>query len=286
MSEVMIWVNGRLLPQGEAMIDARDRGWTLGDGLFETIRAVDRRPLRLGAHLSRLRSGAAILGIDLPWSEEDLSAIIAETLLANTYVDAVVRLTVSRGIPAARGLLPSPAPPTLVVHVQPFTPYAAASYLRGIHVFTSTIRRNQYSPVSNVKALGYLDNILARKQAADQGADDALLLNTSGELACASAANLFVVVDGVVLTPPLSAGVLPGTVRAAVLALAPRLGIAAEERSLLPPVFGRASEAFLTNALMGVMPLTVADAQAIGNGEPGPVASTLARALEAAEGGT
>lgn len=280
MTETM-WVNGRLVSAAEAVIDARDRGWTLGDGLFETVYVRDGVAVRLFAHLARLRAGAAVLDLRLPWSDDELTDIIARTLQADDLQQAAVRITVSRGVPTTRGLLPTPnAHPSLVVHAQPFAGYDAALRERGMRATTSRIQRNEHSPLANIKSLCYLDNILARQEAACDGADEALMLNTAGELACASAANLFVVVDGVLLTPPLSAGALPGTVRAAVLALAPQVGIPVEERRLRPNVWSRATEAFLSNALMGVMPLTMVDGQRVGDGTPFALAQRLAATLE------
>ena len=276
-----LWVNGRLLPEGDAVVDARDRGWTLGDGLFETLRVVHGVVVRLDAHLLRLRGGARVIGLPVSWSDAELSGAIAQTLQANGLEEAVVRLTASRGVPTVRGLLPAgDAQPTLVVHAQLFGGYEAALYQRGMRAVTSDIRRNEHSPTSNIKSLSYLDNILARQGAAQQGADEALLCNTAGELACASAANVFVVVDGVLLTPPLRSGALPGTVRGALLSLAPQLGIRAEERVLYPVVFRQASEAFLTNALVGVMPLSSVDEQGIGVNTRFDVAQRMSAALE------
>jgi branched-chain amino acid aminotransferase len=282
VSEAVLWVNGHLLAEDVAAIDPRDRGWTLGDGLFETVRVRDGELMRWAAHVARLRAGAAVLGIVVPWSDGDLADIVAQTLQANALREAAVRLTLSRGVQAARGLLPTPdARPSLVVHAQPWGGYDAALYRRGMHAITSRIRRNEHSPLANIKSLCYLDNVLARQEAAQQGADEALLLNTGGTLACASAANLFVVVDGVLLTPPLVAGALPGTVRAAVLALAPQLDITVEEWDMQLDVWDRASEAFLTNALMGIMPLSVVDGNRIGGAEY-PITARLQAALDRA----
>jgi branched-chain amino acid aminotransferase len=273
----VLWINGRLMPVGHAGLDPRDRGFTLGDGLFETLRVRDGRPWRLDAHLARLRSGAAVIDLPVPWRDDELAGAIAQTVAANALSEAAVRATISRGIPASRGLLPDPdAPPTLVIHAQQFAGYPPEIYARGMHASISHIRRNEYSPLANLKTLGYLDNVLARRDAAAQGMDEALLLNTRGQIACATAANIFVLLDGILVTPPLAAGVLPGTVRATILEqLAPRCGQPAAERPLSLDDLGRADEAFLTSALLDVMPITVIDAHPVGSGTPGPVTSML-----------
>ena len=180
MSEArLLWVNGKLLPADRAVLDARDRGFTLGDGLFETMRAREGVTLWIERHLSRLRAGAAVIGLSPLPGDEDLADAVARTLAANELAEAAVRLTVSRGVPARRGLLPEPEPkPSLVIHAEPFAGYPAELYARGARAITSRIPRNERSPLARVKALSYLDNVLARREADAHGADDALLLNT------------------------------------------------------------------------------------------------------------
>ncbi|HEU4793533.1 MAG TPA: aminotransferase class IV, partial [Nitrolancea sp.] len=189
IQERLLWVNGALIPAGRAHIDARDRGFTLGDGLFETVRVHRGRPIGLDRHFARLRRGAAFLGITLPWDDRELSDAIETTLDANGLAGAALRLTVSRGVQSTRGLLPDPAAaPSLAIDVQPFTGYPAELYSRGIAAVTSRIPRNEHSPLTRLKTLSYLDQVLVRREAAALGAGDALMRNTAGELVCASAA--------------------------------------------------------------------------------------------------
>jgi branched-chain amino acid aminotransferase len=273
----LLWVNGKLLPVGEAVLDPRDRGFTLGDGLFETMRVKGGTVLRLERHLSRLRTGAAVLGLPSHPEDEDLTGAVARTLAANGLTEAAVRLTISRGVPKRRGILPEPeSNPTLVVHAEPFTGYPTELYERGARAVISGIRRNEHSPLARVKSLNYLDNVLARREAEARGADDALLLNTAGDLACASAANLFLLLDGTLVTPSVASGALPGTLRELLTSeLAPRVGLEVVERTVRPQELRAAEEAFLTNALMGIVPLIEVDAIPIGTGEPGPVSTVL-----------
>jgi branched-chain amino acid aminotransferase len=273
----LLWVNGELLPVGEAALDPRDRGFTLGDGLFETMRVRGGAVLRIERHLSRLRAGADVLGVSPLPKDEGLKDAIARTLAANGLTDAAVRLTISRGVPKRRGLLPEPEPnPSMVIHAEPFTGYPAELYERGARAVISGIRRNEHSPLARVKSLNYLDNVLARYEAETRGADDALLLNTARDLACASAANLFLLLDGTLVTPSVTSGALPGTVRELLSAeLAPRVGLEVVERTVRPQELRAAEEAFLTNALMGIVPLIEVDALPIGTGEPGPVFTLL-----------
>ena len=258
---MLIHLNGALVSAAEARVDPTDRGLALGDGLFETIRAHDGRPLRLAAHCARLRAGVEVLDLPVPVSDEALGRALEETLEANSVTDGVLRLTLTRG-PGPRGLLPPPQPrPTLLI-----TAAADASSLSPIRaVIATTTRRNEHSPLSRCKCINYLDNILARLEAAKRGADDALLLNTAGRLAGTTIANLFLVIGGAVVTPPVADGALPGVIRAEVVTAA-----GAGERSLKPEDLASASEAFVTNCL-GIRPVVSVDGAPIGDGRPGPV---------------
>ncbi len=277
----ILWVNGRLVPAGEARLDPRDRGYTLGDGLFETMRARDGALPWINRHLARMRAGAAVLGLPLP-ADDELESAIRQTLAVNDLSEAVVRLTVSRGVPTERGLLPDPEPKvSVVVHARPFAGYPAELYERGMRAITSRIPRNEYSPLANIKSLSYLENALTRREAAERGADEALLLNISGNLACASAANLFLVLGDSLVTPDLASGVLPGTMRELVLGeLASQAGLSLDERPIRPGELATAHEAFLTSTLLGIMPLTHVDGRQVGEGTPGPVARELGARLE------
>jgi len=266
---VKISINGMLTAAADARIDPSDRGFTLGDGLFETI-AVRKNAVRhLAAHLARLRNGAGVLGIPLVRTDEQLAALIGETITANALTNAVVRVTLTRG-PGARGIVFPPHPtPTLVITVAPLPPPAEPA-----RVITATVtRRNEHSPLSRIKHLNYLDNILARQEATAAGADDAILRNTAGRIAESTVANIFVLVDGGLLTPPIEEGALPGIVRAEAIRLAH-----AEERAITTEVLARASEVFLTNAL-GVRPVTHVDGRPVGDGEPGLITQLLATRL-------
>lgn len=279
--EPLLWVNGHLEAASAARIDPRDRGFTLGDGIFETMRAADGRVPWLPLHLARLRSGATVLKLPLPWEDAELGQAVTQTLAANGLREGVVRLTVSRGAPTQRGLLAeAQARPSLVIHAQPFAGYPAALYERGMGAVTSSFVRNERSPLTRLKTLSALENVLARGEAARQGADEAILCNASGDLASASAANLFLVREGALATPSVDCGLLPGTARRWVLErLAPRLGVAAVERKVEPEELREANEAFLTSALLGVMPLTVVDGKAVGDGVPGIVTLALQEAM-------
>ncbi len=234
------WLNGALLASGAA-IDPDDRGFTLGDGLFETVRVDDGQPAQLHRHLHRLRAGAAMLGIPMPWDDDALGAALAATIAANAVRNGSARLTLSRG-PAPRGMrFPQPARPTGLITATG-TMSASAGPVHA--VLCTTTRRNEWSPLSRIKSLNYLDGVLARLEADRCGAGDALLLNTRGVLAEASAANLLVLSGGRLLTPPVADGALPGIRRGLLIE---RCGVA--EASLPPEVLLRAEAVFLSSSL-------------------------------------
>lgn len=259
-------VNGQLQPLDGAHLSARDRGFLLGDGLFETMRVRQGRVVRLTRHLARLRAGAAVIRLPIPWGDGELAAIISQTLAAGHLSEAVVRLTISRGVGPGRGLLPEAGmSPTLVVYAAPFDGYPSSLYEQGMRAIISQVRRNEGSPLASIKSLNYLENILARHEAAAQGADEALMLNSAGNVAGASAANLFLVLAGQLITPTLTCGALPGTVRQTILDHAPGH---VQVRPITLADLTACEEAFLTNALLGVMPLTAVNHRPIGTGKP------------------
>ncbi|QCO18701.1 2-keto-4-methylthiobutyrate aminotransferase (plasmid) [Azospirillum brasilense] len=271
----VVWLNGRLLPAEEARIDPADRGFTLGDGLFETIRVAGGTARHLGRHLDRLADGAALLGLPLPHGATALAdaaaALIAAQDQADGGVEGVLRITLTRGT-GARGVLPpADAVPTLLMTLAPAPPPAGPVEA----AIARSTRRNEHSPLSRVKSLNYLDSILARREAATRGAGEALLLNGAGRLAESSVANLFVVRDGRLLTPPVAEGALPGIRRALIL----ERSDAGEAPLDVADLLG-AEEAFLTNSL-GLRPLLRVDGQAIGAGTVGPVTAALLKDIAA-----
>lgn len=288
MTEGWLAVGGRLVRESEATVPATGGGVLYGYGLFETMRAYAGRVFSLDAHEARLRDGARVLGLDVPFASGDLLRAIDAVLDRNglASVDAAVRLTLE-GDPPGAGTADGAAhasPARSVVSARPLVEYPESLYERGASAVVTDVRRNETSPLSRLKTLNYLDNLLARRAARAAGTDEAIFLNTRGDVAEGAASNIFVVRDGRLLTPPIDDGALPGIARAAVLEFAPTLGLASRESTLTLDALRTADEAFLTNSLMEVLPLTCLDGAPIAAG-PGPTTKRLREAYRALEPG-
>jgi branched-chain amino acid aminotransferase len=245
----MIYLNGTMLPPEQARIDPFDRGFSLGDGLFETLRAYDGRPFRLEDHLERMSIAAATLEIPLPVDMPAVAGAVTDLLGANGHVegDASIRITLSRGT-GPRGLAPPEDPrPILLIATAAYAPPPESCA-----AVTVDIRRNEGSPQSRMKTLSQLDNVLAAQAAAKRGAEEAILANNAGSIACGARANLFAVIDGRLVTPPLHDGVLPGIARRVVLEIAAAWQLPREETSLRAADLQRADEILLTNSLFEI----------------------------------
>lgn len=267
--------NGTLCNAADCRLPVTDRSYLLGDGLFETILVKSGRALRLPEHLRRLLASCAYFNYNRPTAQE-LTAAIQSVIAANALETATLRLTLSHR--ESQGILAAPASPlNILITFRRGEPYAPALYERGFTAVIAGTRRNEFSPASRHKTTNFLDSVLARKEAQSGGADEAILLNTQGRLAEGSVTNLFLVSSGAVLTPRIEDGALPGIMRAKVLELCRAKGIPAREQALTPADLERAEEAFFTNSLMIIMPLSKADKREIAH--PGPITALLAEHL-------
>ena len=256
-------INGELVPREEAKVSSFDFGFLYGVGLFETFRTWRGRLVGLERHLSRLMKDATNLGWQLPPTLETLSDWVLQTLKANKSLiaegkDVRVRITVTPGtVDPAKGWWDfASAEPTVVIHVTPLPPDFDSRNERGWTAVLAPWRRPKDFPLWQIKATTYFANVLARRHARSKGADEALWLNTNGNLTEGTATNLFVVCDSEIWTPPPEEGLLPGVARSLVIELAASLGFSVIERPIPLSTLSRAEEAFLTNAVIGVVPLT------------------------------
>lgn len=275
-----VWVDGERLSTGRPHISALDRGFLLADGVFETLRAYGGVVFRLDAHLARLEHALATLEISVP---PEMRAWVHAAVRAVDLEDMSVRLTVTRGVAATGGLVPRDAssPPTVVVTVSALPALPARTYHLGLSAHVASGRRNERAMTAGLKTIAYTDAVAALLEARRAGADEALLLDTEDHCSEASASNLFAVLRGTLVTPPLACGVLPGITRATVLELAPELGIAAEERAFRLDELLDAEEAFLTSSLRQLAPLVRVGRHAIGPGIPGAITRELMAAYDA-----
>lgn len=248
-----------------------DRGLLLGDGLFETVLAIDGKLEAVDLHLDRLAAGCRSLGLPAPDRDQALRLMSAAALDC-AAPRAAVRLTLTAGS-GGRGL-DRPAEPLLRLAA---TAAAAPSPEGPARLAVAAARRNEGSPASRLKTLSYLDNVLARDEARSRGFDEALMLNNRGEVACAAAANLFWLAAGELCTPALECGVLAGTMRSRLMAAArAELGLVVREVAASLEAVMEAEGVCLTNALIGVRPVSAIEERSFESGE---IARRLARAV-------
>jgi branched-chain amino acid aminotransferase len=278
----VVYVNGTIRPAEEAVIPVLDHGFLFGEGIYETLRTYDRRPFLLERHLKRLRHSAELMALDVPWPDEDLARRIDETMRAHPSLldEAYIRMLVTRGV-GELSYDPAACPaPTLVIIVMPFVPHPARTVTDGIAVALVPIRRNHPEALDPaIKSNNLLNNALAMQAAYRRRAAEALMLNQAGELAECSQSNIFLVRDGGVLTPPLSAGLLPGVTREFVLEIARDLGLPAAEHRLWPRDLEAADEAFITGTTREITPVTTIDGRPVGHGRPGALTKQLMAAF-------
>ena len=284
MAEI-IYLNGQLIPRSEAKLSPFDHGFLYGYGLFETMRAYNGHIFRLDRHLARLRRSAQSLGLGDKLAASDLEAACLKTLKANKLKDARLRLTVSAG---EGDMTPDPgtySSPTVLVTAKNLVPLPPEKYESGFKAVLSSLHRNSQSPLARLKSTCYMDNILARMEAKAAGADEAILLNERGYLAEGSTSNIFLVEKSlslkgrgqvrVLITPSLESGVLPGITREAVLEIAQASNIKTVEREVALKELTEAAEAFVTNSVLELMPLTWFDSKPIGSGMAGQLTKDL-----------
>ena len=276
-----VWVDGHVLPAEATHLSVFDRGFQLGDGVFETLRARSGRVTELAEHVARLRGSAEGLGIELASDigatlDRGIADLLAAESLDGPDGDASIRITVSRGAYHGRGLLPpgEHVAPTVAIQVWPVTPPPAGHLEDGLHLVSSSVRRDPQNPLAMLKTTSRADYVYARLEARRAGADDALFLTIDGLISEATSANIFLVRttagDVVELaTPALDCAILPGTTRSWLLGWAERVGLRPAEAWLTPRDLAAADEAFVSSSVAGILPVTRFDGRDIGTGRPG-----------------
>jgi branched-chain amino acid aminotransferase len=276
-SDGLVYVSGAFRSSAEASVSVFDHGLLYGDGIFEGIRAYNGRVFKLERHIERLFDSAKAIRLGIPHTQAEVCDIVVETCRRNAIHDGYIRLVVTRG-PGDLGIDPRKCPrPELIVITRPqLTMYEAAS--AGIRLITSTFRRNAIDATSpSIKSLNYLNNVLARIEANDRGADEALMLDAQGYVAEATVDNFFIVTEHALLTPPTATN-LKGVTREALLAVALSLGIKTEEKPFTLFDVWTAREAFMCGTGAEVVPVVSVDGRTIGDGSVGPVTGRIVAA--------
>jgi len=249
---MIIFLNGKFVPEKKALVSVLDRGFLYGDGLFESVRIVNAQPFRWEQHLQRFERGAAFLGIRLPISPQKLALSAYELIVRNKMPDSLLRLTLSRGV-GPRGYCPQGAnKPTLVMSLHN-APALDARPAPRWQLATASSRLPAGDVLAQFKTCNKLPQILARAEAAATGADEALLLNTSGHVVEASSGNLFWVVGKCVCTSPLAEGILPGVTRSTVMELCQTIGIETRQTHTTPNRLRQADGVFLSLSSAGIV---------------------------------
>ncbi|MCP9454808.1 MAG: aminotransferase class IV [Nitrospira sp.] len=275
-----IYLNGRFVREEEALISVYDHGFLYGDGVYETIRSYGSRLFMGAQHIKRLFRSADAIGLTMPIAPSQWIMLLHEAMARNTLGgagrDALLRITVSRGV-GAIGLAPSLCPsPTVVIIANPLVTPEPTLYETGVALITATTRRNLPTALPpHIKSANFLNNILAKREAIAAGAFDSILLNWQDHLTECTVSNLFFVTNGRLCTPSIECGILDGITRAVVLQIAREDGILTEEGCYTASALREADECFITNTSMEIMPVTSVDQITIGNGRPGPLTRRL-----------
>jgi branched-chain amino acid aminotransferase len=277
-----IYIDGQWYPRETAKVSVFDHGLLYGDGVFEGIRVYNRRIFRLEAHLDRLYASAQALALKIPLAMPAMITAVEETVRRNRREDAYIRLIVTRGV-GELGIDPHSCPtPSVIVIVNDVRVYPRDLYASGIKVMTSATRQVSHESIDpRIKSLNYLKNILAKIDAQQAGAHEAIMLNAEGFIAECTADNLFVVRGGQLLTPSPHEGALGGITRGVILELAGEARIPAGEARLARYDLYTADEAFVSGTGAEIMPVTSADGRPIADGAPGPLTKRLTEAFHA-----
>jgi branched-chain amino acid aminotransferase len=275
-NELLIYIDGEYYPKSQAKISVYDHGFLYGDGVFEGIRAYNGVVFKLNEHIDRLYRSAHAITLKIPLTKEEMIGAVVETLRKNKMKDSYIRLVVSRGV-GDLGLDPRKCPKaTVIIITDTINIRAGNAKETGITTMFSWVRRNPVDATTHeIKSLNYLNSIMAKIEANACGVDEALCLEANGCIAEGVGENVFIVKDGVILTPPTSTGALAGITAQVVEQLTVKLGIKLTVTNLTPFMIFTAEEAFFTGTAMEVVPIREVNKRQIGIGKPGPVTKKL-----------
>jgi branched-chain amino acid aminotransferase len=269
-------LDGKLVPESEAKISVFDHGLLYGDGVFEGIRIYNGRVFRLTEHLHRLYDCAKAICLTIPMTFEELERATVETVAANHLRDGYIRLVVTRGV-GSLGLNPYQCPKASVfVIASTITLYPKERYENGLHLITCGTRRPNSAALSpQVKSLNYLNNIMAKIECIQAGCEEGIMLNDQGYVSECTGDNVFIVKNGKVTTPPISAGALDGITRRAVIEIIQEMGLPFAEQNMTRFDIYTSDECFLTGTAAEVIAAVQYDRRPIGDGKPGKITNEL-----------
>ena len=271
-----IWLDGKIVEKADAKVSVYDHGLLYGDGVFEGIRCYNGRIFECEAHLQRLYDSAKAIRLHIPLPQDEFLKAMEETITATGYSDCYIRAVVTRGA-GDLGIDPKRShKPTIFIIVDKVALYPREMYEQGISVITSSYTRNHpNSSPPRVKSLNYLNNVLAKIEANDAGVPEAIVLNHMGNVAEATADNVFILRDNLLQTPPVTEGSLDGITRRVILRLCEQHSIPAAERVIQRHDLYTCQEMFLTGTGAEVIAVTKVDNRAVGNGKIGPLTRRL-----------
>ena len=275
-----IWLDGKLVDESEAKISVFDHGLLYGDGIFEGIRIYNGRVFRLEEHINRLFDCARAIVLNLPWTRQDVIRHTCETVAANQLKNGYIRLVITRGT-GGLGLNPYLCPtPSMFIIASTIQLYPEEYYQNGLSIITCATRRPAPAALMpQVKSLNYLNNIMAKIEAIQANALEAIMLNEQGYVAECTGDNVFLVKKGTLYTPLINDGALDGITRSVIIELAAQLGIPFVEKSLTRFDIFTSDECFLTGSAAEVIPVVSLDRRIIGDGKPGPITRQLLEAF-------
>ncbi|WP_041458939.1 branched-chain-amino-acid transaminase [Ammonifex degensii] len=277
---LIVYLDGRFVPEEEAVVSVFDHGLLYGDGVFEGIRAYHGRVFKLKEHIDRLYDSAKAIALTIPLSREEMTEVVLETCRRNEIKDGYIRLVVTRG-KGDLGLDPRKCPnPTIFCIAASIQLYPPELYQKGMKVITVPTRRNVPEALNpRIKSLNYLNNILAKIEANLAGVPEAIMLTQEGYVAEATGDNVFIVRNGVLMTPPPHLGILEGITRNTVMDLARDMGVEVREAVFTRYDLFTAEECFLTGTAAEIVPVIEVDGRPIGEGCPGELTLELIRAF-------
>jgi|TARA_B100000959_G_scaffold220042_1_gene232485 aminodeoxychorismate lyase len=275
---VRVFFNGEFIPESKAMVPVTDRGWLYGDGLFDTMRLFEGKPFLWHPHVDRLLQGAALMLIRIPFSKADLATVVGHLMELNEFYDGVLRIQLSRA-GKKRGYAPSNASgENLLVSLHPL-PNIETISPNGFRLVLSTQVIPSKSYFAGIKSTNRLPQVMAAAEAEAADADDALLLNSNGQVVSATAGNLFWIENETVCTPPLESGCLPGVTRQFILEMCPKLDLQVAEKNINTMDLPTKDGIFITNSVHGVRIAKLLLNQRL---QLSPVADKIAAAYDAA----